>query len=288
LLLFSELPAPAVPLNDRRPIKEFGNIQIAHNKDDGRYHGLQAKLERRFSNGFSLLNSFTWSKTIDLAPGQLEDVGVGTVVANQSTRINYLDAASEKAIATTDVPYLNVTSAIWEIPVGRNRRFGSNLSRSFNAVVGGWRLSVINSMSSGNPITFIYNPASDFVVNSASKSYRVNLVGNPFLPSNQRTPGHYWNAAGLAIPTDRTHPFGNAGRNIARSDGVYTMDVSLQKEISLPMRENAKLEFRAEAFNVLNKTNLQNAESNMSVAAFGQIQSTYPARQIQLALKVHF
>jgi hypothetical protein len=141
------LPAPAVPLNDRRPIKEFGNIQIAYNRDDGSYHGLQAKLERRFSNGFSLLNSFTWSKTIDLAPGQLEDVGVGTVVANQSTRINYLNAASEKAIATTDVPYLNVTSAIWEIPVGRNRRFASNLSRSFNAVVGGWRLSLINSMS---------------------------------------------------------------------------------------------------------------------------------------------
>jgi hypothetical protein len=282
------LPAPAIPLNDRRPIREFGNIQIAYNRDDGSYHGLQAKLERRFSNGFSLLNSFTWSKAIDLAPGQLEDVGVGTVVANQNTRINYLNARGEKAVATTDVPYLNVTSAIWDVPFGRDRKFGSSISKLADGIAGGWRISVINSMLSGNPITFLYSPASDFVVNSASKSYRPNLVGNPLLSKSQRTPTHYWNPGGLAIPTDRTQPFGNAGRNIARSDGVYTADFSLQKQITLPWRDSARMEFRAEAFNVLNKTNLQNAESNLSSPSFGQIQSTYPARQIQLALKVHF
>jgi hypothetical protein len=63
---------------------------------------------------------------------------------------------------------------------------------------------------------------------------------------------------------------------------------SLQKEVPLPLRDAARLQIRAEAFNLLNKTNLQNADSNLSDAAFGQIQSTYPARQMQLALKLFF
>ena len=282
------LPAAAIPLNNRRPIQEFGNIQIAWNRDDGSYHALQAKLERRFSGGFSLLNSFTFSKAIDLAPGQLEDVGVGTVVANQNTRINYLDPGSEKGLATTDVPFLNITSVIWEVPVGRGRKFGSSLARPLDYALGGWRLSLINSMSSGNPITFIYSAPSDYTVSSNSKDYRPNLVGNPILPADQRTPTMYWNKAALQIPTDRTHPFGNAGRNIARSDGVYTLDLGLMKEVPLPVREGTRLQIRAEAFNLLNKTNLQNADSNLSDAGFGQILSTYPARQLQLALKLYF
>ncbi len=282
------LPAPAIPLNNRRPIQEFGNIQIAYNRDDGSYHGLQAKLERRFSGGLSLLSSFTWSKAIDLAPGQLEDVGVGTVVANQNTRINYLNPKSEKALSTTDVPFLSVTSAIWDVPVGHGRRFGTNMARPVDLLLGNWRMAAINSMLSGNPITFLYSPSSDFTVSSNSKDYRPNLVGNPFLPADQRTPAHYWNPAGLAIPTDRTQPFGNAGRNIARSPGVYTLDLSLQKEFPLPLRDGTRLQFRADAFNLQNRTNFQNANSVVGQTVFGTIQSTYPARQLQLALKLYF
>jgi hypothetical protein len=282
------LPAPAIPLNARRPIQAFGNIQIAYNRDDGSYHSLQTKLERRFSGGLSLLNSFTWSKAIDLAPGQLEDVSVGTVVANQNTRINYLNPKSEKALATTDVPFLNTLSAIWEVPIGRGRKFAPGLARPLDLVLGGWRLAGINSMYSGNPITFIYSPSSDYTVSSNSKDYRPNLVGDPSLPAGQRTATQYWNPAGLAIPPSRTQPFGNAGRNIARSPGVYTVDVSLQKEVPLPLRESTRLQIRMEAFNLQNKTNLQNANSVVGNPAFGQTQSTYPARQIQLALKLYF
>ena len=282
------LPAAAIPLNNRRPIQGFGNIQIAYGRDNGSYHGLQTKLERRFSGGLSLLNSFTFSKAIDLAPGQLEDVSVGTVVANQNTRINYMNPNSEKGLATTDVPYLDVLSAIWEIPVGHGRRFLADLARPVDYLLGGWRMSAINSMYSGNPITFIYSPASDYTVSSNSKDYRPNLIGDPFLPASQRTWYQYWNPAGLQIPLSRTQPFGNAGRNIARSPGVYQLDLSLQKEVHLPVRDETRLQFRAEAFNLQNRTNFQNANSVVGNAAFGQTQSTYAARQMQLAVKLYF
>jgi hypothetical protein len=282
------LPAPAVPLNSRRPIQNFGNIQIAYNRDNSSYHGFQAKVERRFFAGFSVLNSFTWSKAIDLAPGQLEDVSVGTVVANQNTRINYLNPWSEKALSTTDVPLLNTTSAIWELPVGTGRRFGNKMGRPLDLVLGGWRMAGINSMYSGNPITFIYSPASDYTVSSNSKDYRPNLVGDPFLPADQRSWLQYWNPAGLAIPPSRTQPFGNAGRNIARSPGVYSLDLSMQKEFHLPVRDTTHLQFRVDAFDLQNRTNFQNANSVVGNAAFGQTQSTYPARQLQLALKLFY
>jgi hypothetical protein len=282
------LPAAAIPLNNRRPIQGFGNIQIAWGRDNGSYHGLQTKLERRFAGGLSLLNSFTFSKAIDLAPGQLEDVSVGTVVANQNTRINYMNPNSEKGLSTTDVPYLDVFSGIWEIPVGIGRKFAAHMARPLDYVLGGWRMAAINSMYSGNPITFIYSPASDYTVSSNSKDYRPNLVGNPFLPQSQRTWQQYWNPAGLAIPPSRTQPFGNAGRNIARSPGVYTLDMGLQKEVHLPVRDETRLQFRAEAFNLQNRTNFQNANSVVGNAAFGVTQSTYPARQLQLAVKLYF
>jgi hypothetical protein len=280
------LPAAAIALNDRRPIKTFGNIQIAYNRDNGSYHSLQAKVERRFAGGFLLLNSFTWSKAIDLGPGQLEDVGVGTVVANQNTRINYLNPWSEKALATTDVPLLNTTSAVWELPVGHGRKFANSMYKPLDVVLGGWRLAGINSMYSGNPITFIYSPASDYSVSSNSKDYRPNVVGSPFLPASQRTWLQYWNPAGLAIPSSRTQPFGNAGRNIARSPGVYTLDLSLQKEVSLS--ERIRVQFRGDAFNLQNRTNFQNANSVVGNAAFGQTQSAYAARQLQFALKLFY
>ncbi|HKE26375.1 MAG TPA: carboxypeptidase regulatory-like domain-containing protein [Bryobacteraceae bacterium] len=282
------LPAPSIPLQNRRPIQSFGNVQIAYGRDDGTYESFQTKLEHRFGNGFYLLDSFTWSKAIDLAPGQLEDVSVGTVVANQNTRINYQNPKSEKGVATPDVPLLNTLSAIWEVPFGHGRRFLPQMHGPVDVILGGWRMAVINSMYSGNPITFIYSPSSDYTVSSDSKDYRPDLIGDPFLPSDQRTWYHYWNPNGLEIPPSRTMPFGDAGRNIARSPGVYTVDVSMQKEVHLPLRDSTRLQFRAEAFNIQNRTNFQNANSVVGNSAFGQIQSTYPARQVQLALKVYF
>jgi hypothetical protein len=280
------LPAAAIPLNSRRPIQNFGNIQIAYNRDNSTYEGLQTKLERRFRGGLSLLNNFTWSKAIELSPGQLEDVSVGTVVANQNTRINYQNPWSEKGLATEDVPFLDVLSAIWEVPVGRGRKFASTMSNPLNLILGGWRMAGINSMYSGNPINFIYSPASDYTVSSDSKDYRPDLVGNPFLPSNQRTWLQYWNPAALIIPPSRTQPFGNLGDNVGRSPGLYNLDLSLQKEVSVG--ERIRVQFRADAFNLQNRTNFQNANSVVGNAAFGQTQSTYPARQLQFALKLFY
>ena len=94
----------------------------------------------------------------------------------------------------------------------------------------------------------------------------------------------------VIAPTDPSQPFGNAGRNIARGLAFYQTDFGFSKAFSLP-REGMSLQFRAEAFNLFNKTNFRQTArefSNISDSRFGQVRGTYPARQIQFALRLVF
>ena len=118
-------------------------------------------------------------------------------------------------------------------------------------------------------------------------SYRPNLIGPILTPEGQRTIDNYLNRANVQVPTDASRPFGNAGRNVARSYPLYQTDVGLGKSFSLP-REGMSLQFRAEAFNLFNKTNFRNANTNASNAAFGQVRATFPARQVQFGLRLVF
>jgi hypothetical protein len=273
------LPGQTVSLAARRPVQNFGIIQIAFNDCNSNYNSLQAKLERRFSKGLSLLNSFAWSKSIDISPSNME-TGNGS-----NYYMNFRNWDSYKAISDYDQPFQNTTSVVWDIPVGKGRRFGSSMPRLAESVVGGWRLSGINTMISGQPINFSYTPSTAASLTSGL-TMRPNLVGNPFLPADQSTPQHYFNLAAFAVP-DPSQPFGSAGRNIGRSDAQYQLDMAIEKSFRLPS-EGKHLEFRTEAFNALNKTNFQAAAAGISASTFGTITKTFPARQVQFGLKLLF
>jgi Carboxypeptidase regulatory-like domain/TonB dependent receptor-like, beta-barrel/TonB-dependent Receptor Plug Domain len=273
------LPGQNVPLAQRRPVANFGIIQIAFNETNSWYNALQLKLEKRFSKGFYLLNSFAWAKSLDIAPSNME-AGNG-----DNYYMNFRNWKSNKGISDYDQPFQNTTSVVWNVPVGKGMRFGSALPAAAEGVFGGWRISALNTMTSGQPLNFAYNPSTAATLTSGL-TMRPNLVGNPFLPADQRTPQHYFNAAAFAVP-DPSQPFGNAGRNIGRGDGFYQLDLAIAKSFPI-LSETRRLEFRSEWFNALNKTNFQAPASNISNNTFGSITSTLPARQIQFALKFIF
>ena len=141
-------------------------------------------------------------------------------------------------------------------------------------------------MTSGVPINLSYSPAAASSV-SGSPTYRPNLLGDPLTPSDQRTIGNYLNPATVEIPTDRTQPFGNAPRNAARATGFYQFDLGLHKTFALGSQDR-RLEARIEAFNLFNKTNFEPRTATARRSHFGTISSTYPARQIQLGVKLYF
>jgi hypothetical protein len=266
------------PLQNRRPIQGYQFIQAAFDGGRASYHALQIKVERRYSRGLYLLNSFTYSSAKDNASGHLETAN------GDNSRVNYRDIEGEWGISGYNQPLNNTTTVVWDLPFGRDRRWANQLNPILDGFVGGWRLTAINTMTSGLPVNLTYSPSSTFSV-SAAPTYRPNVTGDVY---GDGTIDNYFNRDTVVIPTDRTQPFGNAPRNVARGPAIYTLDLGLHKSVGLGI-EDTRLEFRIEAFNALNKTNFGAPNGNRSSTDFGTIRtlSTTP-RQIQLGVKVYF
>jgi hypothetical protein len=273
-------PTENTALQGRRPIQGFQEIQAAFAGGKGDYRALQVKVERRYSKGLYLLNSLTWSRARDNASGHLE------VQNGDNSRVNYRDLESEFGRSGYDQPINNTTSFVWELPFGNGRKYANNLNPVVDGFLGGWRVVGINTITSGVPINLSYTPAATSSV-SGLPTYRPNLLGDPVTPEDQRTINNYLNPAMVEIPTDRSQPFGNAPRNSVRADMFRQFDLGLHKSFGLG-REQTRIEARIEAFNLFNTTNFGPANGNRSSSAFGTITSTFPARQLQLGLKVYF
>jgi hypothetical protein len=224
------------------------------------------------SRGLYALNSFTWSRARDNLEANNGD----------NSRINYGDLESEFGLSSYDQPLNNTTTVVWELPVGRDRRWGNSLNPVLDAVIGGWRVTAINTMTSGRTVNLSFSPASQFQVDSVT-THRPNISGDIY--SADRSHTNYFNRNNVTIPTDG--PFGNAPRNVARGPATFTLDMGLHKTFSLPAA--ARLEFRVETFNVFNRTNFDTPNGNRSSTAFGTITGLLtPPRQIQLGVKVNF
>jgi hypothetical protein len=285
-------------LDARRPIPGFRSISAVLPAAFSNYHALQVKFERRFSKGLYILNSFTWSKAIDNVSQVLEEPG-----GNTGTPQNLYNLAADRGLSPYDQPFNNTTSFVWEMPFGKGRAFLGDMPYALDAFIGGWTVTGINTMVSGQTVNFRYTPApvtANLPSFIGGVALRPNLVGNPILPKSERTIDRYFNTEAIRLPTVN-QPFGNAGRNIGRGDSLYTFDFGLQKNFALPfINEVSKVEFRTEFFNLLNKTNFgtPNGSANgivfdasgrlTSGGSFGQVRSTAPARQIQFALKLSF
>jgi hypothetical protein len=266
------------PLQQRRLLPQFSFIQGSLALGEAQYDSFQMKIERRFSGGLYLLNSLTLSRALDNAAGHLESSN------GDNSRANFYNLAGEWGRSNYDVPVNNTTSVVYDLPLGRGRKFGRNMSRILDALVGGFRLTVINRMTSGRTVNLTYSPTSEFSV-SGDITYRPNVNGE--VVNRDWTPGNYFNRTAVSVPTDRSNPFGNAPRNGFRGPGFWQADVGLHKQFRL-FNENTKLELRAEAFNLFNRTNFGAPNGNISSAAFGTITSALPARELQFAVKLYF
>jgi hypothetical protein len=281
------LPAAQQPtLQQRRPIQGFGTISAVLPDGFSSYNALQVKLERRFTRGLYLLNSFTFSKALDNVTQVLEEPNGNT---GQPQDIHNI--AADKGPSAYDQPFNNTTSFVWDLPIGRGRSFGNELNKIVDGIIGGWTISGINTMTSGQTINFRYGPSpvtSNLATFLGGTSLRPNVTCEPTNHDARPNPIlSYFNAACLQRPPV-TAPFGNAGRNLSRSNSFFQFDFGVQKEFGLPITEATRLEFRAEFFNLFNKTNFLAANPDITSASFGTITSAFPARQVQLALKIYF
>jgi hypothetical protein len=303
----SEIPAAhpgqcATSLLNRRPITGFTDILTESNAGFLQFNSLQAKLERRFINGLYLINSFTWSRGFNNSSADLEaQNGDGAVV-------NIANPAGDRGPSGYDQPLNNTTSAIVDLPFGHGKLWGSNAPGWQQQVLGGWQVTGISVVTSGVPIDLTYTASTNQVVSTTSSVYSLrpnlngptaNVYGQKVIKTNSSLNG-FFNPGGVSAPPG-TQLFGDAGRNILRGPGFGQFDLAAHKRFTLP-QERYSVEFRIEAFNVLNATNYISPTANIGTvnsntgvftpnASFGQFSgstSVYPSRQVQVALRVAF
>ncbi len=276
----TQLLGQNLSVNARRPYSGFTTIEVAYDGGFSSYNALQAKLEKRYSTGLYFINSFTWSKAIDNAPGHLENYD------GDNSRVNIHNVQANRGDSSYNQPFNDTLSVLYDIPFGKGRRF-STKNAALDLIAGGWGVDLINTESSGLPLNITYNASTQAQVSTLT-TYQPNLVSGTSLYKNTGNPVYYLSAAAFTTPS-YTQPFGNAGRNIAKLPFFSEMDFGVHKNFNL-WSESKYIQFRAEAFNLANKTNFSPGGLSLATnsSSYGIFTSTFPARQLQLALKLYF
>jgi len=233
------------------------------------YHSVQMKLEKRMSHGVTALVSYTIAKNIhDLTNPQS----------------NY-NRKAERALSDWDVPQRLTVTAAWDLPFGQKRRFGANMSRATDLLVGGWTISTFNTFQAGFPVGFGLIRAA-----AGSGSGRPNANGDPsagISGSIVSRLNRYFNTGAFAQPADYT--FGNLGPRIGavRSPGMNNVNVTLSK--GFRVTERLKVDFRASSFNFLNHPVFSGPNTTFGDASFGKVfNQVNLSRQMELNLKLIF
>jgi hypothetical protein len=275
------------PINGRLPYANFGYIEYQNPIGFGSYNGLEATLDRRFADGFSMRFAYTYSRSIDNTPQELE--------ASSGSAQNGGDYASWKGPSDFDYPHRFVASYTLELPFGRGRRMLGNGVISY--IVGGFRTSGVYTFASGRPFTV---NSGGSLSNSIDRFGAATAV--PLVIGNPQTVGdvNCWfytsknNACKTLAPnlTDAFQlqaagTFGNAGRNILRGPHTSVFDFALMRDF--PIHESLGLQFRWEVFNLSNTALLGQPNSNFSSSAAGSITTlSGDPRVMQFALRLAF
>jgi hypothetical protein len=280
---------PTLTLQQRRPISTYGTIQESFNEGPSRYNALEAKLEKRYTHGIYIANSFTWSHAQDVAAANQE------LNNNDSPVVDRYNMMGTYTRSAYDRPLNDSLAVVMDLPFGKDRRFGSHAAAPLQFIIADWQLTALNYLISGLPINISYSQSTAQQLSTeTSFLYRPNLVGTPVLSSGKRTPitgqpgqYQYLDPTAVTIPTAPNTPDGNCPRNVARAPGYADLDLGLHKRFPLGFKK-AGLEFRAEAFDVLNRSNAQAPDSVATDAGYGIVNSYFPSRELQVALKLVF
>ncbi len=266
----------------RRPFPQFSNVSVLQPAiGNSNYHGLNLKLEKRYSMGLHFTAVYTWSRFIDDISARVE---LGGFPGSGFT--NYYDRRTNRGLSGNDVAHRVVVSPVYELPFGAGKPFNSG-NPVLRQVISGWSLGYIAELRTGSPFGVVEqtNTTSSF-----SDSLRPNVVGDPNLPSDRsrgQKVAQWFNVAAFAAPAAYT--FGNAGKTVAYGPGAIFMDLSILRDFRF--MERHQVEFRTEMLNFINRPNFAIPVVQQGNAAFGSLTSLAPGNQnriIQFGLRYSF
>jgi Carboxypeptidase regulatory-like domain/TonB-dependent Receptor Plug Domain len=289
-----------------RPNQQFSTITYLDNSGASNYHAAQFTLRRRFSTGLGITAAYTFGKSIDNQ--SVDPVGAssggGLSTTNSRTPIDDRNFREERARSDFDRRHIFTSAAVWELPVGRGKRFLRDAPGWVNQTLGGWTINGIFLAMSGEPFAVRSGSRTS---NSGHES-RAVVVDPSVRAQLQNVPGIvgpvvFTNTNAFAIPEPGSN---GSGRNIFTAPGYWNLDLSFVKQFALT--ERFKLQFRTEMFNALNHPNFDNPRDasvgspSILSSVFAQtccatvappstqtiIQTGESARVIQFGLKLQF
>lgn len=272
-----------VPGSQRFP--NLGGMLYSSLSGKGNYNALNMKMERRFAAGFSFLASYSWSHSIDNDSGG----------SFGSPNLNPANFQLDKGSSDFDIRHRFVANMIYELPVGKGKRFLGSSNKALNYAIGGWQLNGIFTFQSGvnrnvtspngSTIAFVTQRADATGISSGAaftKNGVTIIPGKDFGGVNRSL---YWfnpNAFSVTAPLR----LGTSGRDILAAPAFSNVDLSLFKVF--PITEKIQLQFRAESFDALNQVRFNPPNLDASSPFFGQIQSAQSPRIFQLGLRLQF
>jgi len=288
-------PVPAgtfyIPLGTPKPNPALANTWTWFSEGVSTYNALQVDLRRRFSHGFSVRGVYTFSKTLDDGDS-LNQTTAGNAPGLVS---NPFDLAADKGLATFNATHVALINVIYNLPFGRGQWLAKDLEGWTNTLVSGWSVSSIVTAQSGFPFTpqLSYNPSNNGDTKNPVRPFLNRNFTGPAILGN---PNQWFNPAAFLAPPANSGFYGNVGRDTYIGPGLATWDFSILKDSRI--RENLRLQFRAEIFNLLDRANFNTPNlivftpptaanpTGVSGTAGAITSTSTTARQVQFALKL--
>jgi hypothetical protein len=287
---FNQVHQGNLAVNDQqfKPFPTYGALNISGTAPGlnaiSNYNSLQAVIEQRMSHGLNYSFSYVWSHFLD----DMDTSGWGSRAGNQGWQ-NAYNPQANYGNSNFDVRNAFKGHALYQLPFGQGKQFLNN-SRILDEVVGGWQVSTLLIIQSGQPFTPVMsNGGNSYASGGGGFAWYPNVIGNPSLAN--RGVKQWFNEAAFAVPTSGT--FGNERRGQLNGPGLTTVSLSLGKTFAI--REGMGLQIRADADNVFNHPNyaLPNANLSLTGSAIStgtsNISNTsIPMRNMQLNARFSF
>jgi hypothetical protein len=255
-----------------QPLNRLNNMVQCDPRNRSSYHSGQLKVTQRFKGGLQFLGSYTYGKALDYGGSAASG---GGAVGNPQTVTNL---AAGKGPAGFDVRHRAVVSWVWALPWGPQGRWLREDRGVLGAIVGGWQLAGIGTVTTGRPFTVFMQTG----VNNGAPSWP-NRIGSGKV--DNPTVDRWYNPADFVAPPANT--YGDTGRGILYGPGHVNLDTSLSKRFVVAGRAN--LEFRWDAFNLFNEPGFGFPNQNFDSPTAGRITSTVvDNRSMQFSLKFNF
>jgi hypothetical protein len=262
-----------------KPFPEYTAVSFYRNNvGTTNYQGISFSVRQRMSHGLTYSAAYTRSRLTDIA-SSVFDASILTGPLTNAAVADSQNLERDRDYSTGDIPHYFGASVVWDLPFGAGR--AKNPGGVLGALATDWGVAMVMTLQSGVPFAVTQANSLGY---AGFTTQRPNLVGDPALPADQRTPARWFNTAAFAAANQFT--IGSASRNPVRGPSYRDVDLAVMRRVASGGAR--AIELRLEVFNLLNAANFGAPSAQFGPASFGTITTALDPRVVQLAAKFWF